>query len=62
MLSDNTKYIPLNIDESKLLNYIVSLEKKLKEHFKPLERDNEISKDEFKSICPIGTHPGILYG
>ena len=62
MLSDNTKYIPLNIDESKLLNYIVSLEKKLKEHFKPLERDNEISKDEFKSICPIGTRPGILYG
>ena len=62
MLSDNTKYIPLNIDESKLLNYIVSLEKKLKEHFKPLERDNEISKDEFKSICPIGTCPGILYG
>ena len=62
MLSDNTKYIPLNIDESKLLNYIVSLEKKLKEHFKPLERDNEISKDEFKSICPIDTRPGILYG
>ena len=62
LLSDNTKFIPLNIDEYKLLNYIVNLEKKLKEHFKPLERDNKISKDEFKSICPNGTRPSISYG
>ena len=62
LLSDNTKFIPLNIDQNKWLNYIVNLEKKLKEHFKTLERDNKISEDEFKSICPIGTRPGILYG
>ena len=51
LLSDNTKFIPLNIDQSKWLNYIVNLEKKLKEHFKTLEKDNKISEDEFKSIC-----------
>ena len=62
LLSDNTKFIPLNIDQSKWLNYIVNLEKKLKEHFKTLENGNKISEDEFKSICPIGTRPGILYG
>ena len=62
LLSDNTKFIPLNIDQNKWLNYIVNLEKKLKEHFKTLEKDNKISEDEFKSICPIGTRPGILYG
>ena len=62
LLSDNTKFIPLNIDQSKWLNYIVNLEKNLKEHFKILEKDNKISEDEFKSICPIGTRPGILYG
>ena len=62
LLSDNTKFIPLNIDQNKWLNYIVNLEKKLKEHFKTLEKDNKISEDEFKSICPIGTCPGILYG
>ena len=61
LLSDNTKFIPLNIDQNKWLNYIVNLEKKLQEHFKTLERDNKISEDEFKSICPIGTRPGILY-
>ena len=39
--SDNTKLIPLNIDQSKWLNCIVNLEKKLKEHFKTLEKDNK---------------------
>ena len=62
LLSDNTKFIPLNIDQSKWLNYIVNLEKKLKEHFKTLEKDYKIPEDEFKSICPISTCPGSLYG
>ena len=62
LLSDNTKFTPLNIDQNKWLNYIVHLEKKLKKHFKTLEKDNKISEDKFKSICPIGTRPGILYG
>ena len=62
LLSDNTKFIPLNIDQSKWLNYIVNLEKKLKEHFKIWEKDNKISEDEFKNICAVGTCPGILYG
>ena len=62
LLSDNTKFTPLNIDQNKWLNYIVNLEKKLKKHFKTLEKDNKISEDKFKSICPIGTRPGILYG
>ena len=62
LLSDNSKFIPLNIEKSKLLNYIVNLEKKLKEHFKTLENNNKILEDKFKSICPIGTHPSILYG
>ena len=61
LLSDNSRFIPLNIDKSKWLNYMVNLEKKLKEHFKTLE-NNKISEDEYKSICPIGTDPGILYG
>ena len=44
------------------LNYIVNLEKKLKEHFKTLEKDSKQSGNEFKSICPIGRRPGIFYG
>ena len=62
LLSDNSKFMQFNIDKSKWLSYIVNLEIKLKEHFKTLENNNKISEDKFKSICPIGTHPGILYG
>ena len=61
LLFDNSKFIPLNIDKSKWLNYIFNLENKSKEHFKTLENNNRISEDVFKSICPIGTHPGIWY-
>ena len=61
LLSDNTKFIPINIDQSKWLNYIVNLEKKLKKHFKTLEKDSKMSENDFKGICPIGTSPGILY-
>ena len=47
LLSDNSKFIQLNIDKSKWLNCIVNLEKKLKEHFKTVENNNKISEDEF---------------
>ena len=36
LLSDNSKFTPLDIDKSKRLKYMVNLEKKLKEHFKTL--------------------------
>ena len=39
LLSDNTKFIPLIIDQNKWLNYIGNLEKTLQEHFKTLERE-----------------------
>ena len=47
LLSDNSKFISLNTDKNKSLNYSVNLEKKLKEHFKTLE--NNIKK-LFKSL------------
>ena len=62
LLSDNTKFIPLNINQSKCSNYILNLAKKLKEHFKIIEKGNKISEDEFKSISPISTRPGVFYG
>ena len=37
LLSDNSKFIPLNIYKSKWLNYIFNLEKKLMKHSKTLE-------------------------
>ena len=62
MLSGNSKFAPLNIHKSKRLNYVVNLEKKLKEHFKTLENNSKVSEDEFKRIFPIATLSGALYG
>ena len=61
LLPDNSEFIQLSIDKSKWLNYIVNLEKKLKEHLKTLENNSKISKYEFKSIYPIGTRTGIFH-
>ena len=60
--SYNPKFIQLNNDNSKWLNYIVNMQKKLKKHFETLENNKKISGDEFKSICPFGAGLGILYG
>ena len=54
LLSDKSKFIQLNIDKIKCLNYIVHLGKKLREHLKTLESNNKKSQDEFKSMRPIG--------
>jgi len=62
LISDDTKFIELNIDKSNWLNYIVNLEKKLRDHFNILKSDGKITKDECLNIWPIGTKPGILYG
>ena len=58
LLSDNTKFIPLNSDQNKWLNYIADLQKQLKEHFTTLQKDNKITKYDFKCIFPIGTRNG----
>ena len=54
--------MPLPIDEGKWTNYIIDLESKLKDRFKVLKNEENISEKEFDSICPVGTAPGILCG
>ena len=47
-------------DADKWINNIINLESKLKDRFKVLNNE-ESSKKEFDSICPVGTTPKILY-
>ena len=61
-LLDSSKFKQLPIDENKWINYTVSLESKLKDHFKVLKNEEKISEKEFDSICLVGTTLGILYG
>ena len=60
-ISDSNKCVQLNITPDKYLNYIISIEKKLKQLFKDLLDDDKISKDEYDKICPNVSRPGIRY-
>ena len=62
VISDNTKFVRINTPPEKYINYIVNVEKHFKELFKNLWKNDKISKDEYKKICPKGSRPGILYG
>ena len=59
LLSDSMTFIQLSIDESKFINYIINLEKKLKDCFKVIKNEEKISVKECDSISPVGTTPGI---
>ena len=49
--------MPLPIDKGKWTNYIVDLESKLKDRFKVLKNEENISEKKIDSICPVGTTP-----
>ena len=61
VISDSSKFIPLNIPPEDYINYI-NVEKKFRKLFNNLYDNNKISKDELLKICPVGSRPGILYG
>ena len=62
VISDSSKFIPLNIPPEDYINYIVNVEKKFRKLFNSLYDNNKTSKDELLKICPVGSRPGILYG
>ena len=61
-ISDSNKFVQLNITTEKYFNYIINVEKTLKQLFKDLLDNDKISKDEFDKVWPKGSRPGILYG
>ena len=62
ILNDNSKFSKLDIPAGKEINHIVNLEKRITSALK-LSKDKEIiDKSTYKSIKPIGSRPGILYG
>ena len=59
--SDSKEFVQLNITPGKYLNYIINVEKKLKQLFKDLLDNGKFNKDEYDKICPRSSRPGILY-
>ena len=62
ILNDNSKFSKLDIPAGKEINHIVNLEKRITSALKLLKDKEIIDKSTYKSIKPIGSRPGILYG
>ena len=66
ILNDNSKISKLDIPASKEINHIVSLEKRItldNEFWLKLLKDKKIiDKSTYKTVKPVDSRPGILYG
>ena len=59
ILSDTTKFKTLTSDP---LKATLSRETKLRNFLRGLKKENVISDELYKKLCPTGAKPGILYG
>ena len=62
ILNDNSKFSKLDIPVGKEINHIVNLEKRITSMLELLKDKEIIGKSTYKSIKPIGSRPGMLYG
>ena len=62
ILDDNSKFSKLDIPAGKEINHIVNLEKRITSEPKLLKDKKVIDKSTYKSIKPVGSRPGTLYG
>ena len=62
LLNDNSKFSKLDIPTGKEINHIVNLEKRITSELKLLKDKEIIDKSIYKSIKPVGSRPGVLYG
>ena len=61
LLQDTSKFQKLNIPEGKDVNYILNMEKKLKNSFRNKSNRNIINEATYKKLCPSGSQPGITF-
>ena len=54
--------LKLDIPAGKEINHIVNLEKRITSELKLFKEKEIIDKSTYKSIKPVGSTPGILYG
>ena len=62
ILNDNSKFCKLDIPAGKEIDHIVNLEKRITSELKLLKDKEIVGKSTYKSIKPVGSRPGILYG
>ena len=52
----------LNLKNDGILNFAINQEKRAKNIFKKLVASNSISEETRRSLKPVGTRSGIMYG
>ena len=62
LLNDTRKFEKINLQNDGILNFAVNQEKSVDNIFKKLVATNSISEETRKSLKPVGTRPGIMYG
>ena len=62
LLSDERKFERVTLKNDAFLNFVVNQEKRIDTIFKNLVDSNSMSKEMRKSIKPVGTTPGTMYG
>ena len=62
LLNDTRKFEKINLQNDGILNFAVNQEKSVDNIFKKLVATNNISEETRKSLKPVGTRPGIMYG
>ena len=62
MPNKNDQFLELSIQEEKHYNFLINLEKKLREPLKDLYQLDIIDKKIYDKLSPVGSPFGILYG
>ena len=62
LLNHKRKFEKINLKNDGILNFAVTREKRVDNIFKKLVATNSISEETRKSLKPVGTRPGIMYG
>ena len=62
LLNDTRTFEKLNLKNDEILNTTVNQEKRAENIFKKLVASNSISEETRRSLKPVGTRSGIMYG
>lgn len=64
ILKDTSKFEEIETDQSKVLNYLINMENRFISVFKILNENNEINRETYNTLYPVGPKPGagLLYG
>ena len=61
-LNDTCKFEKNNLKNNGILSFPVNQEKRVDNIFKKLVASNNVSEETRRSLKPVGTRPGIMYG